>query len=117
MLTFGERRCLGVRQVRIGGELFHNEIPFTHVPQSLKLDKLKGRRVAMVGANYSHACVVTTQGDAFLWGEDFAHFHLKSLKHFFRFPPDLAKLAFGRGHGLALTRSGHVFSWGNGTFS
>ena len=50
------------------------------------------------------------------WGEDFNGFMQKSPYPLFKFPQKLVKICFGRRHGLALTTSGVVYSWGDGTF-
>lgn len=51
-----------------------------------------------------------------VFGEDFSGFHVKSPKKFYKFPHRLLKISFGRGHGLALSCRGEVFSWGDDTF-
>ena len=50
------------------------------------------------------------------WGEDFNGFMQKTPFPLFKFPEKLVKICFGRRHGLALTASGVVYSWGDGTF-
>ena len=91
----------------------------------VKLDALQGERIHFISVNYRHACIVGSKcfnsllekGTVLVFGEDFSGFHLKSPKKFFKFPHRLLKLTLGRGHGLALTCRGQVFSWGDDTFS
>ena len=58
VVSFGEARCLGVRELMNERGKPDLEALFTHVPQIISLKKLQEKRVAFLYANYNHGSIV-----------------------------------------------------------
>jgi len=62
------------------------------------------------------SAIVDNNGSMFIWGEDFRGLRQRKPKHFYSFLTDIKQISFGVKHGLALTTSGKLFAWGDGTY-
>lgn len=113
---------------QLGRKFIRGQKKYSALPLPIDLDdvvKKTGVAIRQVSCGGLHTAVVTENGQVYTWGDgrkgELGHIHDPSLKQTPRLVENLEnvfikQVACGRGHTVALTDTGKVYSWGWGKF-